>query len=127
MLLKKNLTNKVFFIGRVPFNELRYITKFFDLGLSFEENSCLAYRYSLPNKVFDYIHAGIPVLSSDLPEMSNFIITNKVGQTLNSREPKEIAKQILELISNKNRYKKYRKNKKSVLLAKRREEIIKII
>ena len=64
----------------MPNNELRYITKFFDLGLSFEENSCLAYRYSLPNKVFDYIHAGIPVLSSDLPEMSNFIITNKVGQ-----------------------------------------------
>ncbi|MBH76107.1 MAG: group 1 glycosyl transferase [Flavobacteriales bacterium] len=126
-VIKENLTNKVFFVGRVPFNDLKYITKFFDLGLSFEENSCLAYRYSLPNKVFDYIHAGIPVLSSDLPEMSNFIISNKVGQTLSSREPKKIAEQILEVISNKNQYQKdIEKTKNKYCWQKEEKKLLKL-
>ncbi len=126
-VVKENLTNKVFFVGRVPFNDLKHITKFFDLGLSFEENSCLAYRYSLPNKVFDYIHAGIPVLSSDLPEMSNFIISNKVGQTLSSREPKIIAKQILALISNKNQYRKdIEKTKNKYCWQKEEKKLLKL-
>ena len=58
-----------------------------DLGLSFEEDTCLAYKFALPNKIFDYIHAEIAVLVSDLPEMKALVNKYNVGQVLKSRVP----------------------------------------
>jgi len=104
---QKGLSNKIFFIGRIGFEKLQHITPKFDLGLSFEEDSCLSYRYSLPNKIFDYIHAGVPVLCSNLPDVSKFIKENNVGQVLNSRDPKKIALQAREIISKKETYYKH--------------------
>jgi len=40
-----------------------------DVGISFIENTCLSYYYCLPNKVFEYIAAGIPFISSAFPEL----------------------------------------------------------
>jgi glycosyltransferase involved in cell wall biosynthesis len=47
--------------------ELRQFTASADVGLVQTEDSCLSYHLSLPNKLFEYLEAGIPVLSSDLP------------------------------------------------------------
>ncbi|MBJ04302.1 MAG: glycosyl transferase group 1 [Flavobacteriales bacterium] len=99
-----SLENKVKFLGKLPYEDLYEITKTCDLGLSFEENTCLAYSYSLPNKIFDYINAEIPVLISDLPEFKKIIIKNKVGMCLKSREPKEVAKQIEHILSLSQQY-----------------------
>ena len=49
--------------------KLRKITLQADLGISFEERKGLNYYYALPNKIFDYIHAMVPVLVSPFPEM----------------------------------------------------------
>ena len=104
---KKNLQSKVFFVGRVPFEKLKSITAKFDLGLSFEEDTCLAYRFSLPNKVFDYIHAGVPVLTSNLPDVSRFVKENNVGEVLDSRGPKNVALQIKKVLQRKEFYDNY--------------------
>ena len=93
-----NLEHKITFLGQVHFDKLFAITSRADLGLSFEHDTCLAYRYSLPNKIFDYINAEIPVLISDLPEFRTIINTYKVGEVLNSRHPKDIANQINQLL-----------------------------
>jgi len=96
---KLNLDKKVIFLGQVPFQKLSKITQSASLGLSFEEDTCLAYRYSLPNKIFDYIHAEIPVLISNLPEFSSIMNKYDIGMVLSSRVPKEVASQINTLIS----------------------------
>ena len=72
-----------------------------DLGLSLEEDVCLAYRFALPNKIFDYIHAEIPVLVSNLPEMANIVNKYKIGSVLSSRCPQKVANEINELLLNK--------------------------
>ena len=74
------------------------LTQSADLGLSFEDDSCLAYKYSLPNKIFDYIHAEIPILISDLPEFRHIIENYNLGMILKSRNPKHVATQIRELL-----------------------------
>ena len=96
---KLNLNNKIFFKGKVGFDELFEITQEADLGLSFEADTCLSYRYSLPNKIFDYINAEVPILVSDLPEFRRIIKCYKVGQILKSRDVKSVAKQINSLLS----------------------------
>jgi len=50
-----------------------------DFGISLIEDVCLSYRYSLPNKMFEYLMADLPVIVSDLPEMRQIIEENKVG------------------------------------------------
>ncbi|MCY4674455.1 MAG: glycosyltransferase [Bacteroidetes bacterium] len=73
------LQSKVCFIDPVPPNKLLSVTASADLGLTFLENCCLNHRYALPNKLFEYLAAGVPVIASDLPEISQIIQRFNVG------------------------------------------------
>ena len=94
----KNLNSKVEFLGRKSPEKLFKITPNADLGISFEEDLGLNYRYALPNKIFDYIQAEVPILVSDLPEMKKIVNQYKVGEIIAERSPKFIAKQIEKLL-----------------------------
>ncbi|WP_075341953.1 glycosyltransferase [Tenacibaculum agarivorans] len=94
---KENLVDKVLFYGKVTPSELKQITPNAVLGISMEEDLGLNYRYALPNKIFDYIQAEIPVLCSDLPEMKRIVKDYGVGEVIIDRTPKMIAKQIQQM------------------------------
>ncbi len=110
LVLRKSLYNRVIFYGRVQFEELKFLTMQADLGISAEEDICLNYRYSLPNKLFDYIHAGIPVLVSGLQEMHKFVSERQIGQIIADRSPEKLAEQIREMLTNDLLVKKWRTN-----------------
>jgi glycosyltransferase involved in cell wall biosynthesis len=59
---------KVKFIGSFDPAELHNITRQARIGINLFEARGLSYHYSLANKFFDYIQAGIPQLCADLPE-----------------------------------------------------------
>lgn len=100
-LLVKNLDlyDKVVFLGRKKPTELKEITLNTDLGISFEEDLGLNYRFALPNKIFDYINAQIPILVSNLPEMKRIVEDYNVGEILLEREPTIVAKQIQKMLN----------------------------
>jgi glycosyltransferase involved in cell wall biosynthesis len=75
-------TNIHFLNAVNPEEVLRY-TSSADIGISLIENVCLSYYYSLPNKVFEYLLSGLPVIVSDFPEMGRFIDENKCGWKVN--------------------------------------------
>ncbi len=100
LVKKEELKDKVEFLGRIKLEELRKITRSCALGLSLEKDTCLSYRYSLPNKIFDYMHAGIPVLSSDLIEKRNLIEKCDIGLVIDNCEPEHIGSKINEMLSN---------------------------
>ncbi len=52
-----------------------------DVGMALIENSCLSYFLCLPNKLYEYLFAGIPIISSNFPEMSNLINKYEAGWT----------------------------------------------
>ncbi|MGY5355482.1 glycosyltransferase [Wenyingzhuangia sp. IMCC45467] len=110
---KQGLQNKILLYGRMPPLELKRITPLFDVGLSWEDNLGMNYKYALPNKVFDYIHAEIPCLVSDLPEMKKITLGYQVGEVLSSRSIDQLKEQLQVLIDNKNTY------KTSLLIAKK--------
>lgn len=74
-----NYGKTVFVHPFVPGDVLLNYTSSADLGISFIQDISLSDRYCLPNKLFEYIAAGLPVLSSGLPDLTNFINTHKVG------------------------------------------------
>jgi len=97
-VVSKNLTHKIHFLGRKNPEKLHTITPLANLGISIEEDLGLNYRFALPNKIFDYIQANVPVLVSNLPEMKKVVIDYKVGEIIKDREPKKLANQIENLL-----------------------------
>ena len=87
-----SLNDKVFFLGRIPGSELYQYTPSADLGVCLLENRGLNYYYSLPNRIFDFLHAGVPVLATDFPEIAHIVGANKTGILINHYEPEYLAK-----------------------------------
>jgi glycosyltransferase involved in cell wall biosynthesis len=100
MAEEEGIKGKVSFKGKLPYDEMMKYTSCADLALSLDKDTNLNYRFSLPNKLFDYIQAGTPVLASDLPEVSKVINEHGVGWTLNSHDPKMMAAQIKTILDN---------------------------
>jgi len=86
-----NLNDKVFFLGRISGAELHKYTPSADLGVCLLENRGLNYYYSLPNRIFDYLHAGVPVLATDFPEISNIVKTYNTGILINQYDTEYLA------------------------------------
>lgn len=95
-----NLKNKVFFTGRVPFEELITYTKIADVGVTLDKDTNLNYRYSLPNKLFDYFQADLPVIASDLVEVRRVMDDYNAGIILSSYEPQKMAEEINNYLNN---------------------------
>jgi glycosyltransferase involved in cell wall biosynthesis len=98
LVMSENVSEQVFFTGKIPLEELTEYTVSAHLGISLEENMGLNYFYSLPNKIFDYIQAGIPVLASDFPEMKRIIESYNVGVCTLERDPKKLAEIIKSML-----------------------------
>lgn len=99
MAEQNHLDEKVLFIGKLPPDELRAWTRLADMGVTLDKDTNINYRFSLPNKIFDYIHAGIPVLASDLVEVRKIVESYNVGKITPNHDPESIAKIIREMLA----------------------------
>ena len=116
LILKLNLSAKVKMLGAIPLEKLHKYTQQADLGLSLEEDKGLNYRFALPNKLFDYIHAGIPVLVANLPEMKNLVLHYQIGEVIKNHNPKHIAEKINSMFQNDTQMQTWRDNTKKAAL-----------
>lgn len=91
------LSDRVRFIPKQSWDELIKYTKSADIGLSLDKDTNLNYRFSLPNKLFEYISAGIPVITSDLPEVKKIVKESGCGIIIQTVTPEEICKAIIKL------------------------------
>ena len=86
---QSNFSGKVIFFPKIPYTEMMQITRLASIGLTLDKDTNINYRYSLPNKIFDYIHAGVPVLASDLPEVRKIVEGYDVGLISPNHNPKK--------------------------------------
>ena len=107
---EKQLADKITIWPRVPFEVLRLITAKADLGLSLDKPNNINHLYGLPNKIFDYLHSGVPVLVSRLIELERIVDTYKVGMYIDDHDPKHIAAKIEEAFADKDRMELWKKN-----------------
>ncbi len=110
MVNKLDLKNKVIFKPRLPYEQMMQYTAVADLGLTLDKPTNLNYKFSLPNKLFDYIQAGIPVLSSVLPEIEKIILKYHVGDFITDHNPRNISDKINHMLKNQALMMKWEKN-----------------
>lgn len=70
-----------------------------DIGISLIENTCLSYYYCMPNKLFEYAMAGIPVLVSNMKEMAALVDKNSMGAVIKEFTPEAINHAIDTLLT----------------------------
>jgi glycosyltransferase involved in cell wall biosynthesis len=101
---KSRLSNSIFFHPAVSPQVLLKYTSSADYGIAFIEDTCLSYRYCLPNKIFEYLMAGLPVLVSNLYEMKRLVEAHQVGIVTGENSVKSF-KQGVEMSINQNHQK----------------------
>jgi glycosyltransferase involved in cell wall biosynthesis len=69
----------IHFLPAVPTKQVLQYASSADVGIAGVENACLSYYLSLPNKIFEYLLAGIPALVPDFPEMRRLVHTHGCG------------------------------------------------
>lgn len=105
-----NISNRVFFAGAIDQKELINYTAGGDIGVSIIENISVSYYHALPNKLFEYIMAGLPVLTSDLPQMKRIVETYRVGEAINLSDSDNIVETLKRWIGNSELIQEFKRN-----------------
>jgi glycosyltransferase involved in cell wall biosynthesis len=105
-----NLMGRVKFFPKVLWEELMKYTRSADVGMCLEKDTNINYRFSLPNKLFDYISAGIPVVAGFLPESGRIIEENNCGITIPLVTKEEISSVLKGLRDNTELLNRLKKN-----------------
>ena len=84
--------DNIYFFPAVPPQVVLEYTASADVGISLIENSCLSYYYCMPNKLFEYAMAGLPILVSNMKDMSVLVVENNMGVVINNFTPTGINK-----------------------------------
>lgn len=89
-----DLQKKVLFFGKHPYDEMMNFTYHADIGLTLDKPNNINYKFSLPNKVFDYIHAGTPLICTNLVEIERIVNRHKIGVVIDELTPASLAEKI---------------------------------
>jgi len=100
------LKEKVILKGKVSPDELNRITSEYYIGLNLVENIGLNQYYSLANKFFDYVHAGIPQVTMNFPEYKRINDQFEIAILIDDLKPDSISKAINELLMDDEKYNK---------------------
>jgi glycosyltransferase involved in cell wall biosynthesis len=113
-VLENKLQSKVFFMPKQPYHKLLQFTSKAAIGATLDKNTNLNYQLSLPNKLFDYVRAEIPILASNLVETKKIFDENNIGCLIENHNPKSIAETINFMLSSKAPINDWKRNLKEL-------------
>lgn len=108
--IEEGLSERVVFLPPVPMVDLVSSAVGADLGLvlymPINENNL----YAAPNKMFEYMMAGVPSVSSDIPYAREVLVENGLGVVFTPGDPRDMARVISELLADRDRLAIMKKN-----------------
>lgn len=110
LVQENKLSEKVRFIGRLPYQEMLRYTAAADLGLAVDKPLSLNYALALPNKVFDYLQASTPILAGPLKEIERIVVEYNCGEIIQKIDPEEISIAVNKLFENPDLLETYKRN-----------------
>lgn len=90
---------RVEFLGRLTHEEVDRLTPTADVGLMMLEDMGLSYHLTLPNRVGDFVAAGVPMVASRMPETARVIERYGVGELMEAPGPKALAEAVERLLA----------------------------
>lgn len=105
-----HVQQKVRFLGFVQPKDLKELTKQAFIGLNLLESRGLSYYYSLANKFFDYVQAGVPVVTMRFPEYEALCREHEVALLLDQLTEDQLVKALQQLLNDTALYEKLRQN-----------------
>ncbi|MFI5134510.1 MAG: glycosyltransferase [Chitinophagales bacterium] len=105
-----HLEHKIEFTGMKTSSELQKLTAQSFIGINLLENNSLSYYYSLANKFFDYVHAGVPQITMNFPEYKNMNAEFEVALLIDDLKTETIVSAVNRLLQQKDFYFRLRKN-----------------
>lgn len=87
----------IYFHHAVQPDQLLDYTSSADIGVSFTENTCLSHYYCLPNKLFEYAMAGLPIIVSNMKEKSQLINKYDMGVVVEEDSVQSLMNAIIDL------------------------------
>lgn len=82
---------RIVVLPRVPYTELPPFTASADIGILLYRNDCRNNYYCAPNKIFEYMMMGLPVIAADFPGMRSIVEGEGVGLCVDPEDPGAIA------------------------------------
>ena len=102
LIRELNLSERVLFKGWIDPNDIPTLLGKAHVGVNLLDPSSQSYYFSLANKYFDYIHAGLPILTMDFPEYQRLNSEHQTSILISSLKEDAITEAILELKNNTN-------------------------
>lgn len=97
MAAERGLENRVIFKPRQPYLEMLQYTMNADCGLSLDKPLSPNYKFSLPNKLFDFIKSGIPAVVSSVVEVARIVEQYEIGEVCPDHKPETLAQAVLSV------------------------------
>ena len=101
------LVDRVFFLPAVPFSQLHALTCSADIGLCLIKSTGKSFHWSLPNKLFEYMMAGLPVLGSEAPEIRRTLDETGAGEVIDLTNPVSLRNRSQRLVDDPARRDRY--------------------
>ncbi len=101
----EHLERKIKLLGYIQPKELKKYTQSAKIGITLFEAKGLSNKYSMANRFFDYMHAGVPQLAMNYPEYQIFNERFEVAKLLDDLDQFTIASALNHLLKDENHYK----------------------
>lgn len=91
-------SDRLLLSSAVPSRDVVAAARGADAGTWTLPNLCKNFSYALPNKIFEYLASGLPVLVAKYPEAKRLVEEHEVGLTFDPYDPRSIGAAINRLV-----------------------------
>jgi glycosyltransferase involved in cell wall biosynthesis len=98
------VSERVHFVDPVPPDQVVGYLAAADIGLHPLLGGIPNHEMALPNKLFEYLHAGLPMVVTDLRELGAFVREHGLGETFRSGDPVDLAETVVKVLANPQPY-----------------------
>lgn len=104
------ISNRVIFAGKIPQDEILNYTAGAFAGLSIIDNISVNNYYALPNKLFEYVMSGLPVIVNNLPQMQKVVNDYDIGVVMENVNEDNLISVLNNWTENRNLYRTIKEN-----------------